>query len=100
MAFEINVSGFTNGGTIPRQHACDGKDLSPALAWSGAPQGTKSFVLIVDDPDAPSGVWNHWLQYDIPAAAQSLPEGFRPGRVGHSGKNDFGRLGYGGPCPP
>ena len=100
MAFEISVSAFANGEAIPRRHTCDGQDLSPALAWSGAPPQTKSFVLIVDDPDAPAGTWNHWLQFDIPATAKSLPEGARPDQAGRSGKNDFGRLGYGGPCPP
>ena len=100
MSFQISVSGFSPGGTIPRRHTCDGEDLSPALSWSDASPSAKSFVLIVDDPDAPAGTWNHWLQYDIPSDTRSLAEGFRPGRLGHSGKNDFGRLGYGGPCPP
>jgi Raf kinase inhibitor-like YbhB/YbcL family protein len=97
MSFEIIVSGFSNGGSIPRRHTCDGVDLSPAVSWRGAPAETKSYVLIVDDPDAPGGTWNHWLLYDIPAATTELAEG---GSAGLSGKNDFGRPGYGGPCPP
>jgi hypothetical protein len=97
MSFEITVSGFAKGGTIPRRHTCEGEDVSPAMAWSGAPAETRGFVLIVDDPDAPAGTWNHWLLYDIPAATQALPEG---GSAGRSGTNDFGRSGYGGPCPP
>jgi Raf kinase inhibitor-like YbhB/YbcL family protein len=70
------------------------------MSWSGAPEGTKSFALIVDDPDAPVGTWNHWLLYDIPASKTSLAEGIGPAEVGRSGDNDFGRPGYGGPCPP
>jgi hypothetical protein len=97
MSLEIQVSGFANGGQIPARHTCEGQDVSPALSWHGAPAETKSYVLIVDDPDAPVGTWNHWLLYDIPASTTSLAEG---GAAGLSGKNDFGRPGYGGPCPP
>ncbi len=97
MSMQITVTGFSNGGTIPRRHTCDGEDVSPAIAWSGAPDGTQSFVLIADDPDAPVGTWNHWLLYDIPPDTKALPEG---GSAGRSGANDFGRSGYGGPCPP
>jgi len=100
MAFTLTVKGFANGETIPRQFTCDGNDVSPALEWSGEPAGTESFALIVDDPDAPSGTWNHWLLWDIPAHVHFLAEGFRPGAVGSTGKNDFGTPGYGGPCPP
>jgi hypothetical protein len=85
---------------IPKRHTCEGEDLSPAVEWSGAPPNTKSLVLIVDDPDAPVGTWNHWLLWDVPPDRTSIPEGFKPGRLGVSGTNDFGRLGYGGPCPP
>jgi hypothetical protein len=97
MSLEIQVSGFANGGQIPQRHTCEGQDVSPAMSWKGAPAETKSFALIVDDPDAPVGTWNHWLLYDIPPGTQSLAEG---GSAGLSGKNDFGRSGYGGPCPP
>lgn len=100
MAMEIISPAFPNGGTIPKLHTCEGADLSPALEWSGEPAGTKSFALIVDDPDAPAGTWNHWLLYDIPASVHALAQGLKPGSVGVSGTNDFGRPGYGGPCPP
>jgi Raf kinase inhibitor-like YbhB/YbcL family protein len=100
MPMTVKVKGFDNGGIIPKPHTCDGGDLSPAIEWSGEPDGTQSFALIVDDPDAPVGTWNHWLLWDIPAYLHSVGEGFKPGAVGASGKNDFGRQGYGGPCPP
>ncbi|MGE5568124.1 MAG: YbhB/YbcL family Raf kinase inhibitor-like protein [Rhodospirillales bacterium] len=100
MALKLMSSAFPEGGTIPKLHTCEGADLSPALEWSGAPANAKSFVLIMDDPDAPAGTWNHWLLWDIPASTHSLPQGFKPGQAGESGTNDFGRLGYGGPCPP
>ena len=99
---------FEPNGEIPRRHTCEGEDVSPALRWSGVPDGAKSLVLIVDDPDAPDPAaprmtWVHWVLYDIPASATGLPEdvaasdlppGTRPGR------NDWKRTGYGGPCPP
>ena len=97
MSMQLTVSGFANGGGIPKRHTCEGEDVSPAMAWTGAPDGTRSFLLIVDDPDAPAGTWNHWRLYDLPAATKALPEG---GSAGRSGTNDFGRPGYGGPCPP
>jgi Raf kinase inhibitor-like YbhB/YbcL family protein len=100
MAFKLTVAGFGEGETIPKQHTCEGKDLSPALQWEGAPAGTQSFALIMDDPDAPVGTWNHWLLWNIPAGATSLPAGYRPGGTGGDGTNDFGKTGYGGPCPP
>lgn len=100
MAFKLVTGAFPEGATIPKLHTCEGADLSPALEWHGAPEGTRSFTLVVDDPDAPSGVWNHWLLHDIPAGEQSLAQGWKPGGPGVSGTNDFGRQGYGGPCPP
>lgn len=100
MALTLKVRDFDDGGSIPKRHTCDGDDSSPALEWSHEPPETQSFALIVDDPDAPAGTWNHWLLWDIPAHMHSLPDGFRPGTAGSSGKNDFGRPGYGGPCPP
>lgn len=100
----LTSASFPNGGTIPRKHTCDGSDVSPALAWSGAPQGTQSFALIADDPDAPVGTWSHWVLYDLPAGTTSLPESVSkvdaPPGGGQQGKNDFGKTGYGGPCPP
>jgi len=94
------VAGFSEGGVIPKSQTCEGGDVSPALEWSDAPPNTASFALIMDDPDAPGGTWNHWLLYDIPGPVNSLAQGYKPGRLGVSGTNDFGRLGYGGPCPP
>ena len=95
---------FSSGSTIPRKHTCDGSDVSPALAWSGAPQGTQSFALIADDPDAPVGTWSHWVLYDLPAGTTSLAENVSkvdaPPTGGRQGRNDFRKLGYGGPCPP
>lgn len=100
MEFTVTVQGFAEGGDIPSRFTCDGEDLSPALRWQGEPPETKGFALIVDDPDAPGGTWNHWLLWDIPADIHSLPEGSGHASPGKSGANDFGRRGYGGPCPP
>jgi Raf kinase inhibitor-like YbhB/YbcL family protein len=100
MPFRLNTSAFAEGGDIPRLHTCDGADLSPTLEWTGEPSGTRSFALIVDDPDAPAGTWNHWLLYDLSPSVRVLAQGFRPGTLGVSGLNDFGKPGYGGPCPP
>ncbi|MDQ7056706.1 MAG: YbhB/YbcL family Raf kinase inhibitor-like protein [Persephonella sp.] len=91
------------GETIPKIYTCDGSDISPPVSWSGYPQETQSFVLIMDDPDAPMGVFTHWIAYDIPAGTNELPEDFPqlPEVDGiKQGINDFGRIGYGGPCPP
>ena len=104
MSLKLTSTAFQPGGTIPKKFTCDGPDVSPALAWSDAPTGTKSFALIMDDPDAPVGTWVHWVLYDVPAEThelaenvakqEELPNGARQGR------NDFRRIGYGGPCPP
>lgn len=104
MPFTLTTTAFQPGGDIPRKYTCQGADVSPALAWTDAPAGAQSFVLIVDDPDAPVGTWVHWVAYDLPATARDLPEGVPrtpelPGG-GRQGVNDFGNLGYGGPCPP
>jgi Raf kinase inhibitor-like YbhB/YbcL family protein len=106
MTLRITSTAFADGARIPAKYTCEGEDLSPPLAWSGAPQGTKSFVLIVDDPDAPDPAaprmtWVHWVLYDLPPDAAGLAEGARalpPGAK--SGLNDWKRTGYGGPCPP
>ena len=101
---ELTSSAFEEGGSIPSLYTCDGKDISPPLRWSGAPEGTKSFGLIADDPDAPVGTWVHWVLWNLPAAAAELKEGFpttphlSDGTL--QGRSDFGRNGYGGPCPP
>jgi len=95
-AFFLNAGGLPEGSLIPRQFTCDGSGVSLPLSWSGKPEGTQSFALIVDDPDARD--FNHWLLWDIPASVHSLAEGAEP--AGVSGTNDFGKTGYGGPCPP
>lgn len=104
MALQLTSTAFRDGEPIPKKYTCDGQDVSPELAWSGAPEGTKSFALIADDPDAPSGVWVHWVIYDLRAATHGLPEGMPKDRElrdgARQGKNDFGKIGYGGPCPP
>jgi Raf kinase inhibitor-like YbhB/YbcL family protein len=100
MAFQLFSPAFADSGWIPDLHTCAGADISPSLEWSGEPAETRSFVLIVDDPDAPAGTWNHWLLFDIPPKVHNLAQGYKPGGLGLSGKNDFGRQGYGGPCPP
>jgi Raf kinase inhibitor-like YbhB/YbcL family protein len=104
MALTLSSSAFKPGGEIPRQYTCEGADQSPALTWSGAPAGTKSFALIADDPDAPVGTWVHWVVYDLPGDATELPQGVPPKDTvtgdGKQGVNDFRKVGYGGPCPP
>jgi Raf kinase inhibitor-like YbhB/YbcL family protein len=98
MPFVISSPAFTDGSEIPRRHTCDGENRSPLLTWRDAPTGTRSFVLIVDDPDAPSGTFTHWVLLDIPSGLTELSEGVTG--VGRGGRNDFGKNGYGGPCPP
>jgi Raf kinase inhibitor-like YbhB/YbcL family protein len=109
MTILIESPAFQGGGTIPRLYTCDGKDVSPPLAWSGVPEAARSLALICEDPDAPRGTWTHWVIFDIPAAAKGLGEGIAatervtvaPGEEpARQGKNDFGKIGYGGPCPP
>jgi Raf kinase inhibitor-like YbhB/YbcL family protein len=102
-AFAITSPVFTNDGNIPSKFTCDAgpQNPSPALAWKEAPAGTKSFALIMHDPDAPlAGGFTHWVLFDLPASTTGLPEGFQPGSVGVSGNSGFRRAGYGGPCPP
>jgi Raf kinase inhibitor-like YbhB/YbcL family protein len=100
MAFQLFSNGFTESGWIPELHTCQGADISPSLEWSGEPGETRSFALILEDPDAPGGTWTHWLLWDIPAKVHNLAQGLKPGTLGVSGRNDFQKLGYGGPCPP
>ncbi|MGN6850670.1 MAG: YbhB/YbcL family Raf kinase inhibitor-like protein [Sphingomicrobium sp.] len=88
---------FKNGQPIPKQFTCDGADQTPVLRWGAPPEGTKSFALVIDDPDAPSGTFRHWGVFDIPASARSIGDGKR---IGTEVMNDFGKPGYGGPCPP
>ena len=101
---ELTSSAFQEGKSIPSLYSCDGKDISPPLSWSGAPEGTKCFALIADDPDAPRGTWVHWVLWNLPATATELKEALPtlphlPSGVIQS-KNDSGESGYGGPCPP
>ena len=100
---KLSSSAFAAGGMIPARLTCDGENLSPPLEWSEIPQGTKSFVLLCDDPDAPTGLWRHWAAYDVPADRRSLAEGAdrQADQLGfRHGRNDFHTVGYGGPCPP
>lgn len=90
---------FSNGSTtIPARYTCDGVNISPPLSISGVPSKTQSLVLIMDDPDAPGGTWDHWVVFDIPPTVRTISEGKEP--PGRSGKNSWGKTGYGGPCPP
>ncbi len=101
---KISSSAFQNNGKIPAVYTCDEADYSPPLQWSGVPAGTKSLALLADDPDAPMGTWVHWVIYNIPVTNQGLAENFsREPKLPDGtlqGVNDFGKIGYGGPCPP
>ena len=104
MTLEITSSVFSEGEMIPTRYTCDGPDVSPDLAWSGVPETAQSLALICDDPDAPMGTWVHWVLFNIPVGASGLPSEISPDATlkngARHGTNDFGRLGYGGPCPP
>ena len=105
---KLTSNAFADGAAIPALHTCEGRDVSPHLAWSGVPPGTKSLVLIVDDPDAPDPAapkmtWVHWLLYNIPPELGELRQGIAAHELPHGvreGINDWQRTGYGGPCPP
>ena len=108
MTFSLTSPAFQEESTIPKKFTCDGADLSPALQWKGVPNGTKSFAMIMDDPDAPPGTWVHWILYNLPATVTALPEGVAKKEEGPSGSkqglvwgvDSFSRVGYFGPCPP
>jgi len=104
MTITMKSSAFEEGGMIPSKYTCDGKDVSPPLAWSSVPEGTKSLALICDDPDAPMGTWVHWVIYNLPLDAKELAEAFPAQKIlangARQGINDFRKIGYGGPCPP
>lgn len=103
MPLVLTSPAFADGGRIPERFTCEGQDLSPPLAWAGAPAGTRSFALIVSDADAPAGTWYHWAIFDLPATTTQLAEGQpREARAGgvRQAITDFRRAGYGGPCPP
>ncbi|GAB4227722.1 MAG: YbhB/YbcL family Raf kinase inhibitor-like protein [Elainellaceae cyanobacterium] len=101
---KLESSAFKADSTIPAKYTCDGDDRSPALSWDEPPEGTRSFALIMDDPDAPGRTFVHWVLYDLPADIRQLPEAVATDPLlvtgGVQGKNDFDRYGYGGPCPP
>lgn len=104
MPLALKTTAFAGGGGIPKKYTCDGADISPAMSWDDAPAGTQSFALIADDPDAPVGTWTHWIIWNIPAKTSGLPEGVpkveETSDGARQGRNDFKRIGYGGPCPP
>ena len=103
MDLMLTSEAFASGVTIPTQYTCDGADISPPLTWEGAPDDAQSFALICDDPDAPNGAWSHWVLYNIPPGKERLVEDISGDAElpwgGVHGRNDFGDLGYGGPCP-
>jgi len=108
MALTLTSPSFAHGASIPAEYTCEGRDRSPPLVWSGVPPGTRSLVLIVDDPDAPDPkapkmTWVHWVLYDIPPTTASLDEGVAPAALPpgtRQGITDFKRTSWGGPCPP
>ena len=104
MEIKITSSAFEDGGLIPAKYTCDGADVSPPLQWDAVPEGTKSIAFICDDPDAPMGTWVHWVLFNLPSDAKELAENIPTEETlpngAKQGVNDFGRVGYGGPCPP
>jgi len=104
MTITVTSEAFAHEGMIPARYTCDGENISPGLAWENVPAQTQSIALISDDPDAPAGTWVHWVVWNIPADARSLPENIPPDESlpdgTMQGVSDFGRHGYGGPCPP
>jgi Raf kinase inhibitor-like YbhB/YbcL family protein len=103
-AMQVNSKLISPGGEFPKRETCDGQNTSPQLAWSGTPPATRSFALILDDPDAPGGTFTHWMVWNIPAGTHELPENLAKTAEladgARQGRNDFGKVGYGGPCPP
>ncbi len=104
MGFRIESPDFRDSESIPKKFSCDGEDISPGLVWADPPEGTKSFVLTVEDPDAPMGTFIHWVVYDIPASVRELKTGAGSKDTSFNGiregRTDFGHAHYGGPCPP
>lgn len=100
--WKITSPAFSGGHPIPARFSCDGQNVSPKLEWTSPPPDAKSLAIIVDDPDAPSGTFTHWVVFDIPVEMRDLPENVQPGQLkgARQGHNGFGRIGYGGPCPP
>lgn len=102
MTMTLTSEAFTDGNVIPRRYSCDGEDVSPPLAWTDPPEGTQCFALIMDDPDAPGGLWVHWVLFNVPPQVAAIGEGGSrqvPEGAIH-GTNSWGRASYGGPCPP
>ncbi len=101
---QLQTSAFAPNADVPVEFTCDGANISPPLAWTAPPEGTQSLALVVDDPDAPRGTWVHWVVYNLPPTARQLPEAVAPrgplASGAQQGRNDFGEIGYGGPCPP
>lgn len=104
MSLAFTSPSIPDGEFVPARHACTGENVSPPLTWTDAPAGTRSFALLCDDPDAPAGTFHHWAVFDIPANRSALPEGLQASERLANGMrqavNDFGKPGYGGPCPP
>lgn len=101
MALTLTSTAFKHNEMIPKEYTCDGQGKSPALSWTQIPDGTQSFVIICDDPDAPNGTWDHWVLFNIPATITSLEENIKLYPVEFKqGVNSWGKLGYGAPCPP
>jgi len=104
MSFELTSSSFSTEETIPDRYTCEGADVSPPLSWDNAPDEAVEFALVCEDPDAPGGTFSHWVLYGIPASREGLPEDVPADSTlpwgGVQGRNDFGNIGYGGPCPP
>jgi hypothetical protein len=101
---ELSSPAFPEGGNIPAKYTCEGQNISPPLEWSQVPSGTNSFALIMDDPDAPGGTFTHWVLFNLPSDIHKLPEAVPSQKEltnsARQGKNDFRKIGYGGPCPP
>ena len=104
MALTVSSTVFREGETIPAKYTCQGEDISPSITWGEPPDGTRSLAIIVDDPDAPGGVFTHWIIFNLPADTRQLPAAVptqpQLDSGARQGKTDFGRVGYGGPCPP
>jgi Raf kinase inhibitor-like YbhB/YbcL family protein len=104
MELKVTSMAFQEGALVPKQYSGDGRDISPPVAWSAAPEGTQSLALICDDPDAPVGTWVHWVLFNIPPTTRELPENVAPEKTlafgERHGRNSWGKIGYGGPSPP
>jgi Raf kinase inhibitor-like YbhB/YbcL family protein len=104
LEIKITSPAFEEGGLIPKKYTCDGSNVSPPLRWDSVPDGTESIAIICEDPDAPSGTWMHWILFNLPAECRELAENIPDDETLHDstrqGINDFGSIGYSGPCPP